>query len=198
MNPSTKLRSRLFGSLILGALLFSGTGSAAEVSLGKVNARPGELVTVSLSIADTPLDSGGGLSLDLDLFFDASVLTIDAIREVGLGLQPSAVYFVPPSASTPVSSSPVWLNISAAYPAGPVSGDLLELDFLLAPMPASSVGQSLPLELQLSDLNGLGDQAALMTDGSITVVPLPAAAWFMLTGLGCLAGSFRRRPISNP
>jgi hypothetical protein len=200
MKPSIRLKDRLTGLLLLGALLYGGTGYAAQVSLSDGTGQPGETVTVLLSVEDIPLDADGGFALDLDVYFDPSLIEITAIREGGL--VSAADYMLGPvlkdlslslPLTAPLTTSPLEFSFGLIFLDSPGSGSLAEIDFLI--LPQTAVGQSLDLGLVLIDSNP-NAEAPSLDDGSIaitTVVPLPAAFWFMLGGLGSLLGIVRRR-----
>jgi hypothetical protein len=175
-------------------LLGSRAGLAATVGLDDVSGAAGGQVKLSLAIDDVPLDSNGMFSLELDLAYDAGMLTPGTAQPGELADR--ADFLIATLTADPTVAGQAKVSIISSFtnpgspptPAPPGGGVLALLPFTIAgdALPADSSMVTLSL-VDVSPVTGIS-----LSDGSVTVVPLPAAFWMMLAGVGLVAGRIRR------
>ena len=171
------LRRRMAAAL----LMLAAPGlMAATVRIGEVTAQPGDTVEIPVFLEGV---AGAALSVDItaSLDFDASVLSgFNTVTAGAVSGQPFVFYS--PQASQPAAGTVDFLLSAFFTSAVDVNGEVLRLSFDVAgAAPEGDYGLSLSLtELAL---DAVPDTGALATDGSLTVVPVPAALPLMLAAV---------------
>lgn len=196
----------ILGGLTLSLAMVANANAAHSISLGgPASVLPGETFDVQI-IADFP---GGLIAGGLQLLYDPSVVSLlDFQFGPDLAAAPDPGLSCPGAALCPVdapgTASIVW---------GQFLSDLLPVDstgavigvLTMRAADLRGTGASIDLALQdfssftggwfgsgFSDLGGPPDFNGLSIVVDTAVVPLPAAAWLMIGGLGALFG-FRRK-----
>jgi hypothetical protein len=181
------------------ALLGSQALLAATVGLDDVSGAAGDQVKLSLAIDDVPLDGSGGFFLELDLTYDPILLSPGSAQ---LGeLASRADFLIATLTADPSVAGQAKVSVTSSFTnPGPPSTPAPPGGGVLALLPFTIAGGALPsdsslVSLTLSDVSPL--TSVSLVDGSVTVVPLPAAFWMMLAGVGLVAGRIRRSQSNN-
>lgn len=198
--------NKILGGLTLSLFMVASANAAHTISIaGPDSIEPGDTFTIDL-VGDFP---GGFIAGGVQLNYDASLLTVDSF-EFGAGLvgTPDPDLSCPGAALCPVDApgtfSIVWGQfLSDLLPAGATDAVMATLTMSLASSRGTPSSTSLTLSdfstfaggwfgSGFSDLGGPPAFNGLTIDIETAVIPLPAAAWLMIGGLGALFG-FRRK-----
>ena len=198
-------RGKLWLGLMVLTLAFAcpGTAIAVEVSLGNGGGPPGSIVTILLNIDDAPVDAQGLFSLDLEVQFDDSLFSLNAVRAGGVFDTDEFLGTVVGAGLTlPLTSSPPTLIMLGSFvdngtPVPPGGGTLVELDFAILGL--ALPGPPSPLGLTFNDPNDPATAGISLQGGqlAVTAIPLPAGVWLLVAALCGMFGITRAKKI-NP
>lgn len=184
LNKNAWLGACFGASLLLSATVTEAATVRFEPSTLSVNL--GSVFSMDIIAEDfTTTTEGGGLNLS----FDQSIVNVNSVA-----LDASVWEFFTNTGTINNRTGMVSDMIFASF-AGRTGNFDIGTVFFTAIGPGTS-----NLELTSSLLNpfaGGGDAIPVtLTDGSVSVVPLPAALWFLLSGMGTLWLATKRRVLS--
>jgi hypothetical protein len=199
-----KTFATLIGAAVLSATVTGGAQAASlSITPSVLQVGVGDLFSVQVAVADLGLFSAPSLgAYDIDVAYDSSRLSLqtvvfgdaalaDQLDLFGLGSQTSA---------TPVAAGSYnvyELSFDAPSDLNTLQADAFGLfSVSFRALAAGEATISLGVN-DLSDADGVSLPVTTASNAQVSVVPLPGAAWLLLSGCGALTAAARRRHLSQ-